>query len=91
MFTFNVAPDNGNEYQVTVGPRDILKWERTVKGASLIKLQQNMQYEDLYHIAYLASVRQGLFAGSFELFTETVDLTMADDEDEESFPTNQAA
>jgi len=91
MFTFTVAPDNADEYQVTVGPRDIVKWERTVKGASLVKLQQDVHYEDLYHLAYLASKRQGLFAGSYELFEETVDITLFDEDDEESFPTKQAA
>ena len=35
MFSFKVTPDGGESFDVKVTSRDIAKWEKTTKGASL--------------------------------------------------------
>ncbi|MEV0902891.1 hypothetical protein [Actinoplanes sp. NPDC049802] len=89
MFKFNVTPDDGPAYEVVATTRDVAKWERTTKGASLAGLQSDMKAVDLYRIAYHASVRQGLYAGTLADFEDSTDLDVLDLEDPD--PTRSAA
>lgn len=92
MLTFKIAPDSEPEYTVTATTRDIMKWEKTTRGASFAKLQLEQKITDLYRIAFLASTRQGLYSGTAEEFEAECDLDMLnDDEDESADPFPPAA
>lgn len=86
MFRFKVMPDDGDAYEVVGTTRDIAKWEKTNKGASLHVLQSQMRATDLYKIAYNAVTRHGLFEGSFKDFEDSTDLDILDDEDVDPTP-----
>lgn len=90
MLNFRVMPDGGEPYEVTATTRDILKWERTTKGASFHGLQRDMHIADLYRCAYYAAQRLGLFAGSAVAFEDTCDIDILDDQEEEPDPTQPA-
>lgn len=80
MFTFKVTPDDGDAFEVESTTRDILRWERTTKGASAHQLQEP-SFTALYKIAHLAAQRTGQFAGALKEFEDTVDLEVVGDED----------
>lgn len=90
MFTFKIEPDEGDPYEVVATTRDIAKWEKVTKGASLRQLEQEYRATDLYAVAYQAAVRHGLYEGSLKSFEESADLTLKDDDSAED-PTRSAA
>lgn len=90
MLHFRVTPDDSDPYTVTAGTRDVLKWERTTKGASLRGLEVDPHMTDLYAVAHLASVRLKLFTGNLSKFEDTCELKVIDAE-EEVDPTPPAA
>lgn len=73
MFIFEIAPDDGETYEVEAITRDILKWERTTKGASASQLSEPSM-ATLYKLAWIASQRTGQFAGTLKDFEDSVDL-----------------
>jgi hypothetical protein len=89
MFDFTITPDDGDPYEVTATTRDIARWEKTTKGASLRQLETEYRATDLYAIAYYAAVRQGLFDGKLQEFQDGADLELTGEEDED--PTRPAA
>lgn len=92
MFTFKISPDDGEPYVLKGDSRDIAKWEKTTKGASLHQLQENMRVVDLYKIAYNAAVRTGRDPGTLADFEADNALDTIEDEDDESQdPTRPAA
>jgi hypothetical protein len=82
MFKFTVLPDNGKPYDVVATSRDVRVWEKQHKDNSLSKFSQDLKLDDLYSVAYIASVRQGLYSGTQEEFDKSVDLEMSVEEDE---------
>jgi hypothetical protein len=90
MFRFKVMPDDGEPYEVVATTRDIARWEKTTKGASLAALQKDLKATDLYKVAYWSVQRQGLYDGTMADFEQGVDLDILDDE-EEADPTRSAA
>lgn len=86
MITLVVQPDEGTEYEITATSRDVVRWEKTHKGARLANLE-NASMGDLYALAYCAAVRLKKFAGTEEDFLNTVDI--ATREDEEATPTKR--
>jgi hypothetical protein len=88
MFTFTITPDGGDKFEVTAGTRDVLKWERTTKGASLGQLKEGVKLGDLYKIAHIAAVRQQQFTGSLADFEDTCELEF--EEEDEPDPTQPA-
>lgn len=91
MIKFKVRPvDGGEPYEVEGTTRDILNWERTTKGASFGKLEENMHIADLYKIAWFAARRASMFSGVLADFEEQHDLDIvrgeADDGGEDSEP-----
>jgi hypothetical protein len=89
MFTIKVVPDNGEPFEVESQTRDILKWEKTTKGASAHQLRE-ASFEALYKIAWIVAQRTGQFPGTLREFEETVDLDILGGEDEPD-PTQSAA
>jgi hypothetical protein len=84
MITLKVTPDGAEAYSVTATSRDVLTWEKTTKGnKSFLNLITEPNLIDLYRVAHLASWRQGLFAGNFQEFEATCEVT-AEMEEEES-------
>ncbi|MCM4080409.1 hypothetical protein [Paractinoplanes hotanensis] len=89
MIKLKIMPDEGDAYELAATSRDIAKWERTNKGASLAKLQADMHATDLYKIAYNAAVRTGQFDGTAKDFEESCDLDELDEDEVD--PTQSAA
>ncbi len=90
MFDFIVQPDDGEQFSVTAGPRDILAWENAHKGVSLRALMSEYKMTQLYQLAYQAATRQKLYKGTFAEFQETCDVTAPikdDDADDSEDPT----
>lgn len=88
-----VFPDGAEPYDITITSRDIAHWERTHKGRSFGQFESDMRMEFLVELAYVASVRSGLWSGPENEFRDSVDVGMepetADDhEDPETDPTN---
>lgn len=80
MFAFKVTPDDGPEFEVTAGSRDVLVWEKTNKGKSFSGLADGLQMADLYKLAFIASKRQGLFEGVSKEFEESCEIVFAEDD-----------
>lgn len=91
MFTFKVSPDGEQPYTVVATTRDIARWEKTTKGASMRQLEAEYRVTDLYAVAYHAAVRHGLFDGKLADFQDSADLEVIDGEDGEGDPTPPAA
>jgi hypothetical protein len=74
MFVWRVIPDDGEPYIVEAGTRDVLAWEKEVKGRAAQQLQDNFHVANAYWLAHRAATRKGLFSGSRKEFEESVDL-----------------
>jgi hypothetical protein len=79
MFKFKVRPEGLAEFELTATSRDVYTWERTTKGAAFSNLQSDLRMADLYRIAGLAAVRQGLWDGTQPQFEQSCDLELVDD------------
>lgn len=79
MITLTVKPDDDDEYEVTAGARDVLVWERATKG-SFSKLMDDLHMVDLYKLAHIASVRQGLYEGKLADFETGCELDILDED-----------
>jgi hypothetical protein len=88
MFKFRAIPDSGEAVDIDSTTRDVLKWERTTKGASAFQLQEPT-FTALYKIAWIAATRLGKFSGTLAEFEETFDLET--EPEEEPDPTQSAA
>ena len=91
MFDFIVTPDNGEPFNVTATGRDVMAWERKGKDRSLHRLTRDMRMTDLYSLAHTAAQRQGLFSGDLRDFEESVELDVADEDEEAEDPTRPGA
>jgi hypothetical protein len=83
MFSFTVAPDGRDQYQVEVAIRDTVAWERLHPGHTAQELMpladgtpspESLKLSNSYELAYFASKRQGLWEGSLEEFELACDL-----------------
>lgn len=81
MFTFYVTPDSGETYRVVAASRDVLTWEKGLKGRSFGDLANSPSMSGMYGLAYAASRRQGLYGGSLQDFEQSVDLALVADEE----------
>lgn len=86
--TFAVTPDGGETVNVIVGMRDVLRWERTVRGASMGRLAKPAA-QDMYSLAWSACKHRGLFDGDLAAFEEQCELEPVEVDEED--PTNPAA
>lgn len=94
MFTFNVKPDEGDEFEVEATSRDVVMWEKTGKGRSLSKVANDPNMTALYELAHLASRRTKQFDGSLDEFIASVDIDVqepqGEDEGVNAGPTQRA-
>lgn len=89
-FSFTVTPDDGDEFRVDAGMRDLRLWEKTFRGRSLGQLgdEAKLSATILFEIAFSAAARRGLLTGvsldrpaeSFERFALSHDISMIDDD-----------
>lgn len=79
MFNFKVVPDAGDPYNLAVGTRDVLTWEKTSRDKSYTDLVNEPNLKDYYKLCHLAAWRQQLFAGPLEEFEKTHDLDLLAD------------
>jgi len=82
-FTFEIRPDGQPPFRAVGSSRDISTWEKTTKGASLGKLQEDMSVTALYQIAFHTCRRQGLWAGTLAEFEANCDIDNIDDDDQD--------
>jgi hypothetical protein len=87
VITFQIAPDNGEKYEVVATSRDILNWERTTKGGSMKQLMEELHLGDLYKVAWFAAKRLSLTTGTLADFEAGSDLEF---ETEDVDPTQSA-
>lgn len=80
MFKFTIKPDDGEQYEVVAGSRDILAFEKAGRGRTLTQLSENPKMDDLYALSFLAAKRQGLFEGPREMWDASVDLDFEEDQ-----------
>jgi hypothetical protein len=91
MIQFKVNPDNADSYEVNATTRDVMQWEKRNKGKSALQFEQGTAtLTDLYAIAHIASVRQGLYEGNLNQFEAECDLEF-DEEEEDTDPPSQLA
>ena len=88
--SFDVTVDSGDTFRVVAASRDVLTWERALKGRSFGDLANSPTMEGIYGLAYAASRRQGLFVGSLQEFEQQADIDLVGEEDEEPDPTPPA-
>lgn len=88
MFDFKLTPDDGEQFDVTAGSRDVLVWEKSTKGASFGSIAEGLRITDLYKIAWIASKRLGHFGGTLAEFEAGVELEF--EEQPEPDPTRPA-
>jgi len=83
VFTFKIAPDDGEPFTVTATARDVLTWERTTKGRTFGAMSDSasLRMEDLYKLAWIASCRTGRWQGTLPDFERTVDVDLVDEEE----------
>lgn len=86
IINFKVAPDGGEPYTVKAGARDVTWWEKTTPGAALAQLQSGVKLTDLYKIAWIASRRQSLFAGTLDDFEKTCELEFEEEPEPDPTP-----
>ena len=91
MFDFKVTPDNGEPFEVTATGRDVMAWERKGKDRSVARLTKDMRMTDLFALAHTAAVRQGLYTGDLRDFEESVEVDVADNDEEAEDPTRPGA
>lgn len=69
--------DDGNDIEVTAGPRDQLAWEKSAGNRALSQLLSgDYRIADLYSLAHAALKRQGLYSGTLKDFEESADVEM---------------
>ncbi|MFI6160393.1 hypothetical protein ACIA59_10635 [Micromonospora haikouensis] len=88
MFDFKIKPDEGDEFELTAGSRDVLVWEKTTKGATFGSIAQGLRITDMYKIAWISAKRQNMFDGTLAEFESSVELEF--EENEEPDPTRPA-
>lgn len=81
MIEFTVVPDNGDQYQLTAGSRDIVLWEKAHRGASFSQIKDNLTMTALYQIAHVAARRQGTFTGTLDEFEQQNELVFTDSDE----------
>jgi hypothetical protein len=89
MIRFKVMPDGAESFEVTATTRDIAKWEKTTKGATFARFQDERKITDLYKIAFHAVIRQSLYTGTLADFEDGVDLDILSEDEPD--PTRSAA
>lgn len=81
MYTFKIKPDDGDEFVVTAGTRDVLAWERAGKGRSVSQLMvSGLTMSAVYELAFLTAKRHGKFNGTQTEFEVSVDIELGEDE-----------
>jgi hypothetical protein len=83
MLTITVQPDDGDEFEVPVGTRDVYHWEKVSRGKTFKGLMENMPMVDLYELAHLAARRQGMFTGTLADFVATCEIATVGEEQED--------
>jgi hypothetical protein len=83
MITFKIAEDGAESFEVTAQPRDVLLWERSVRGAKFDNFT-TPSFEDIYGLAYFACKRQRVWDGNRKDFEDRCDVKpIEEDEDYE--------
>jgi hypothetical protein len=96
--TFEVTPDGGDPYRLTVDTRDMYTWEKTTqnKAITLQQAMEELRLVELYRMAWIAARRQGMYSGTLDEFAATHLVEPTGDEDdeeagEEAVPTRPGA
>lgn len=91
MIEVRIVPDEGDPYDLTVTSRDVMAWERTTKGMTFAKFQEQFSMTHLYNLAYRAAMRTRKFTGTLDDFESTVDIDLLEGDSDETDPTSRGA
>lgn len=88
MFEFTVIPDNGDEFKIEAGMRDLRMWEKTHKGRGMGSLgdKSTLTATIMFEIAYAACKRQGKIPAGLtgDEFAEQYEIDIEDDDEPEA-------
>lgn len=90
MIDFKLVPDVGEPWETKATSRDIVQWEKTNRGKTFKSLMDNMSMADLTELAWRASVRTKMFAGTLKEFELGVDLEFDIGEEPDPTPPGQS-
>lgn len=80
LISAKVTPDDGEPYVAAAGSRDVLVWEKTLRG-NMSRLADNTTMTDVYAVIYVAARRLGKFAGTLPDFEDTNELEVMSGDD----------
>lgn len=92
MFEFKIKPDDGDEFALTAGMRDLRMWEKTHKGRGMGSLgdKSTLTATIMFEIAYAACKRQGRIPATLtgDEFADQYEIDIEDDDevDEDESP-----
>jgi hypothetical protein len=61
VITFDVEPEDGEQFEVKADSRDVVVWEKTSRtNERYLELISNMRMSAMYRLCHIAARRQGL-------------------------------
>jgi hypothetical protein len=76
MMTIRINPDSGESYDLVVGSRDIVVWEKIDRNNNMARLEADPRMSDMYSVSHIAARRQGKFVGTLAEWETSVDLDL---------------
>jgi hypothetical protein len=81
MFNVHVTPDSGTPFDVPIGMRTILVWEKVGRGRSLSRLAE-LSAMDMYSLTFTAAKASGQWTGTEAEFEAQCELEATADGDD---------
>jgi hypothetical protein len=80
-----VTPDDGDAYVVVADSRDVYLWEKTTpnKSTTILQALEEIRFLEIYRLGWICCRRLGMFAGTLEQFTETMQIEPGEEEQED--------
>jgi hypothetical protein len=76
MLDVRIIPDSGEPYDLRVGTRDVVVWEKVDRLNTVTRLESDPKMTDLYAVSHIAAKRQGMFTGTLAEWETSVDLEL---------------
>lgn len=86
MIDIKITPDGGDTVDVKITARDFLPFER-VSRRTFGQVMESPSMVDMYHLAWIAARRLGLYEGDLKTFETSIELGGFDDMGGEPDPT----
>lgn len=82
FMTFTITPDDGEPYTIEATSRDVLKWEKSTKGASMHTFRDNLMMAHMYKLAWVTATRLGRTTASLAEWETLVDVDVEDESED---------